>query len=183
MHGVYLTINHAWRWFGPKAGRFSGWFARTVILLCKVGLTYVAVLAAQIMFRASSVTAAFQMLGGMIGLHGVDSLPVPNTLMTVLRHLGPIGGFLQSHHIFAVPGLDSTPAPASLALRFFIVWALPNSQTIMAKFSPALSEVTPGTQRWLLWQPTVRWALALGLLLALSLMSLQQTRVFLYFQF
>ena len=183
MHGLYLTINHAWRWFGPKAGRFGGLLARAVIIPSKIGLTYVAVLAAQIMFRASSVTAAFRMFGGMIGLHGVDPLPVPSTAMAVLGHLGSIGGLLQSHHILAVPGLDSIPPPASLALRFFIVWAMPNSQTIMAKFSPTSSELKPGGSRWLLWQPTVRWALALGLLLAISLMSLHQTRVFLYFQF
>ena len=54
---------------------------------------------------------------------------------------------------------------------------------IMAKFSPTLTEPKPDAPRWLQWQPTARWALALGVLLALSLMSLQQTKVFLYFQF
>jgi hypothetical protein len=184
MHGVYLTINHAWRMYGPKAAaKNRGRLARAGVVVWKVALTYMAVLAAQVMFRASSFGAALQMLGGMIGLHGVDPLPVPNTVMAVVRHLGPIGGLLQSHHILAVSGLDSVPPPASLALRFFIVWALPNSQTIMAKFSPSLTAVKPAAPRWLLWQPTLRWALGLGLLLALSLMSLQQTKVFLYFQF
>jgi len=149
-----------------------------------VVLTYVAVLATQVMFRAPSVGAALQMMGGMIGLHGVDPIPLPSTVMAMLQHLGPIHAFLtKTHHILAVPAEDGIPAPASLVLRFFIIWALPNSQTIMAKFSPTLTEVKPDTPRWLLWQPTVRWALALGLLLALSLMSLQQTKVFLYFQF
>ena len=185
MHGVYLTINHAWRMFGPKAaGKIRGRLAEAGVVVWKVVLTYLAVLAAQVMFRASSLGAALKMLGGMIGLHGVDAFPVPNTVMTVLRHLGPIHAFLtQTHHILRVPGEDSIPAPASLALLFFIVWALPNSQTIMAKFSPALTAVSLDAPRWFLWQPTVRWALGLGLLLALSLMSLQQTKVFLYFQF
>ena len=185
MHGVYLTINHTWRTFGPKAaGKNRGRLAEAGVVVSSVGLTYLSVLAAQVMFRASSASAALQMLGGMIGLHGIDAFPIPSTVMKVLQHLGPIHTFLtQTHHILAVPSEDSTPAPASLALRFFIVWALPNSQTIMAKFSPTLTAVKPDTVRWLLWQPTVRWALALGLLLALSLMSLQQTKVFLYFQF
>jgi alginate O-acetyltransferase complex protein AlgI len=185
MHAVYLTINNAWRMFGPKsAGKNRGWLAEAGTIVWKVGLTYLAVLAAQVMFRASSVVAALQMLGGMIGLHGVDPLPVPNTVMTVLRHLGPINTFLtRTHHLLTVPVEDSIPAPARLAVLFFIVWALPNSQTIMAKFSPTLTAVRADSPRWFLWQPTVRWALALGLLLALSLMSLQQTRVFLYFQF
>jgi len=185
MHGVYLTINHAWRMFGPKAAEMNrGRLAEAGVVVCKVVLTYLAVLAAQVMFRASSLGAALQMLGGMIGLHGIDAFPLPNMVMTMVRHLGPIHTFFtQTHHILIVPGEDSTPGPASLALRFFIVWALPNSQTIMAKFSPSLTAVRPVAPRWLSWQPTVRWALALGFLLALSLMSLQQTKVFLYFQF
>src|SRR5208283_733403 len=185
MHGVYLTINHAWQWFGPKTSeKDRGRFVAAGILVYKVVLTYVAVVATQVMFRATSVRAAWQMLGGMIGLHGVDPIPVPNIVMTVLRHLGPLHVFLtKTHHILSVPGEDSTPAPARLALLFFIVWALPNSQTIMAKFSPVLTAVSPDAPRWFLWQPTVRWALGLGLLLAASLMSLQQTKVFLYFQF
>jgi D-alanyl-lipoteichoic acid acyltransferase DltB (MBOAT superfamily) len=185
MHGVYLTINHAWQWFGPKASEKNrGRLVEAGILVWKVVLTYVAVVATQVMFRASSVGAALQMLGGMIGLHGVDPIPVPSTVMTVLRHLGPIHVFLtQTHHILAVPIEDSIPAPARLAMLFFIVWALPNSQMIMAKFSPTLTEAKPDTPRWLLWQPTARWALALGLLFAVCLMSLQQTKVFLYFQF
>ena len=153
-------------------------------VVCRVLLTYVAVIATQVMFRAASVGAALQMLGGMVGLHGVDPIPVPGTIMAILRHLGPLRVFLtKTHHILAVPTEDSVPPPARLALLFFIVWALPNSQMIMAKFSPTLTQPKPGTPRWLLWQPTVRWGLALGMLLALCLLSLQQTKVFLYFQF
>jgi hypothetical protein len=124
------------------------------------------------------------MMGGMIGLHGIDAIPVPSTLMTVLQHLGPIHGFLtRTHHILAFPIQDSTPSPARIALLFFIVWAFPNSQEIMAKFSPTLTEVKADMPKWMLWRPTLGWALALGLLLAVCLMSLQQTKVFLYFQF
>jgi len=185
MHGVYLIFNHAWRWFGPKASAKSrGRIVKAGIVTSKVALTFVAVVAAQVMFRATSAVAAFQMMGGMIGLHGIDAIPVPSTLMTVLRHLGPIHGFLtRTHHILAVPIEDSTPSIARIALLFFIVWAFPNSQEIMAKFSPTLTEVKADIPKWMLWRPTLRWALALGLLLAVCLMSLQQTKVFLYFQF
>ena len=141
MHGVYLTINHAWQWFGPKASQKNrGRLVEAGIVVCRVLLTYVAVVATQVMFRATSVGAALQMLGGMIGLHGIDPIPVPGTVMAVLRHLGPIHVFLtKTHHILAVPVEDSIPPPARLALLFFIVWALPNSQMIMAKFSPTLT--------------------------------------------
>ena len=185
MHGVYLIINHAWHWFGPKPSTKSrGKLVGAGIMASSVVLTYVAVVATQVMFRAPSVGAALQMLGGMIGLHGFDPIPVPSTVMMVLQHLEPIHAFLtNTHHLLAVPSEDSAVPPASLALRLFVVWALPNSQMIMAKFSPALTVAKPDAPRWLLWQPTARWALAFGLLLAISLMSLRQTKVFLYFQF
>jgi alginate O-acetyltransferase complex protein AlgI len=185
MHGMYLTINHAWRMFGPKIplkGRVG--VAHAGIVVCKVALTYVAVIAAQVMFRASSVGGALHMLAGMVGLHGIDPLPVPSAVMTLIRPLGPVHSFVtNTHRMIAVPTDDSLPAPASLALRFFIVWALPNSQTVMAKFSPTLTAVKTHAPEWLSWRPTMAWAVALGVLLAVSLMSLQQTKVFLYFQF
>ena len=185
MHAVYITINHAWRMFGPKSAKEErGWLATAFVTVFQVLLTYVAVVAGQVMFRSSSVGAALQMLGGMVGLHGMDALPVPGTVMSLLRFLGPLRSFLtKTHHFLVVPTGDSLPAPAGLAWRFLIVWAFPNSQTIMAKFSPTLTTIRETAPRWLTWEPTVRWALTLGVLLALALMSLQQTKVFLYFQF
>jgi alginate O-acetyltransferase complex protein AlgI len=185
MHGCYLTINHAWRVFRPQHPEVKrGRITQAAVTVSQILITYLAVLAAQVMFRASSVSAALQMLAGMLGLHGFDALPVPGTVMTGLRLLGPIHRFLtQAHHFLVVPTADSLPAPASLALRFFIVWALPNSQTIMSKFSPTLAKIKEAAPRWLLWQPNVGWALVSGLVFAIDLMSLQQTKVFLYFQF
>lgn len=185
MHAVYITINHAWRMFGPKSKkRERGRLAAASITASQVLLTYLAVLAGQVMFRASSVTAALQMMGGMIGLHGVEALPVPGFFMSALRLLGPMQNFLtKTHHFLAVSNADSVPGPASLALRFLIVWAFPNSQTIMAKFEPTLAKIRISASKRLTWEPTLRWALVLGILLAFDLMSLQQTKVFLYFQF
>jgi alginate O-acetyltransferase complex protein AlgI len=182
MHAAYLTINHAWRIFGrPEAPKGRGATACAGAAVCKVGVTYAAVVASQVMFRASSVSAAGQLMAGMIGMHGIDPVPVPGTVLMALKRLGPIHAYLtQSHHFLAVPTADSMPAPASLLLSYFIVWAMPNSQSIMARFSPAL---TAGTPQWFSWRPNLAWAMALGVLLAVCLMSLQQTKVFLYFQF
>ena len=185
MHAVYITINHAWRMFGPKhVKRERGWLETASATVFKVLLTYVAVVAGQVMFRSASVGTALQMMGGMIGLHGVDAIPVPGILISMLGHLGPLQNFLtRTHHILAVSNTDTLPGPAALALRFVIVWAFPNSQTIMAKFEPTLETIRASAWRWLTWEPTLRWALTLGTLLAFDLMSLQQTKVFLYFQF
>jgi alginate O-acetyltransferase complex protein AlgI len=185
MHAIYLTVNHAWRMFGPKPTKEErGWLAATSATVFKVLLTYIAVLLAQVMFRASSVGAALQMMGGMIGLHGVDAIPLPGALLSALGILGPVKTYLtETHHFLVGSSSDSVPGPMSLALRFVIIWAFPNSQTIMAKFSPTLATIRTKAPQWLTWSPTVRWALVLGILLAIDLMSLQQTKVFLYFQF
>lgn len=185
MHGCYLTINHAWRVFRRQQSHIKkSPLMSAVGVVASVLLTYFSVLIAQVMFRASSVRAALQMLGGMFGLHGIDAFPLPGAVMNVIRLLGPVNTFLtHTHHFFVAPTSDSLPGPASLALRFLIVWALPNSQTIMAKFSPTFSTIRDKAPRWLSWQPTIGWAMACGLLLAMDLMSLQQTKVFLYFQF
>jgi alginate O-acetyltransferase complex protein AlgI len=185
MHAVYITINHAWRMFGPQPTKEKrGALAAASITTFQVLLTYLAVLAGQVMFRSSSVGAAVQMMGGMIGLHGMDAFPIPGILMSAFRFLGPAQNFLtKTHHFLAASTSDSVPGPASLALRFLIVWAFPNSQTIMAKFEPTLATIRTSTSKWLTWEPTLRWALVLGVLLAFDLMSLQQTKVFLYFQF
>ena len=101
-----------------------------------------------------------------------------------IRNCGPLYTFLtQTHHFLGVPLADSVPAPASLVLRFLIVWALANSQSIMANFSPTLTTIKEKAPRWLSWEPTLGWAVTSGLLLAIDIMSLQQTKVFLYFQF
>ena len=185
MHGCYLTVNHLWRVFGPQtSGQKRGRLQAAAMLVSKVLVTYLAVLAAQVMFRASSVRAGLQLLAGMIGLHGVDSLPMPNTLMVLLKLTGPVYAFLtQTHHFLVLSVEDSLPPPASLALRFLIVWALPNSQEIMARFSPTLTNIRADAAGKFSWQPTMAWAILLGALLALDLLSLQQTKVFLYFQF
>jgi len=185
MHAVYITINHAWRMFGPQPAKEKrGWLRTASVTAFQVLLTYLAVLAGQVMFRSSSFGAAVQMMGGMIGLHGVDAFPVPNFVISALGFLGPIQTFLtKTHHFLVASTADSVPGPASLALRFLIVWAFPNSQTIMAKFQPTLATIRTSASKWLTWGPTLRWALMLGALLAFDLMSLQRTKVFLYFQF
>jgi alginate O-acetyltransferase complex protein AlgI len=76
LHGVYLIINHGWRWLGEKAqwsfgerrfgrafGRASGW-----------ALTMAAVILGWVFFRAASVGDALTMLSVMTGLAGPATL-------------------------------------------------------------------------------------------------------------
>jgi alginate O-acetyltransferase complex protein AlgI len=64
LHGLYLTINHAWRVVRtPESvlSRVLAWPPAAMLL------TYLAVLVGQIFFRAGSTHEAVQMLGSMVG--------------------------------------------------------------------------------------------------------------------
>jgi len=62
LHASYLSINHAWRVFGPQDLAPAWW--RTALFML---LTYGAVLVGQIFFRAASVSDAVALLSGMLG--------------------------------------------------------------------------------------------------------------------
>jgi alginate O-acetyltransferase complex protein AlgI len=156
LHGVYLTINHAWRIFRPtRAAESRSWVVAMVGGGAGLIVTYLAVLVAQVFFRSASVDNALAMLAGMIGLHG-------------------IGG----HEHAATGVLDL----ARLALAFAIVWFAPNTQEIMARTNPTLGKA-PAIGP-LSWRPNFGWTLAFALAIVLAVLSLSDDpREFLYFQF
>jgi alginate O-acetyltransferase complex protein AlgI len=164
LHALYLTVNHAYRVFRGgqvKAERAPQLQAATQV--SSVLLTYAAVLLAQIFFRAPGVRAAMAMLAGMAGMHHGPAV----TVDTLTYH-------------------PSSAAFISIAAAYFIVWALPNTQQILARFKPAL-ELAPsdrevGRLHWL-WRPTPAWGFALGAFFLAVLIKMENPTTFLYFQF
>ena len=64
LHAAFLLINHSWRVRrGPMLPKLGG-----------AALTYLCVLTASVLFRATTVGAAGAMLAGMVGLHGVAAI-------------------------------------------------------------------------------------------------------------
>lgn len=162
LHGIYLTINHAWRIFRPA--RFSRTPAsragQAATVIVQVLLTYLAAVVAQVFFRAASTGDAIGLLSGMIGLHGA---PI---LFGWQERFGSLSNSV-----------------AQVALYFAIVWILPNSQQIMERFSPALGQIQKTRFGILQWNPSVRWALLMGVAGSLAIASLSHHTEFLYFQF
>ena len=164
LHALYLTVNHAFRVMrtGKPRPERSG-VAAAAQRMGSVLLTYAAVLLAQIFFRAASVAAAFSILGGLLGLHRGSAVSLDTRAVNPLT-----GAFLP------------------IALAFFIVWAMPNTQQILARFKPSLelapSDREPGRFHWL-WLPTPAWGLALGALFLAVLIKMENPTTFLYFQF
>jgi len=61
LHGAYLCINHAWSYFAPKPGSRLAPFVR----LAGFALTFLAVVAAWVFFRADSMAQALSVLSKM----------------------------------------------------------------------------------------------------------------------
>jgi alginate O-acetyltransferase complex protein AlgI len=156
LHAAFLSVNHAWRIFRPTTWKPGSGRAK---IAGRVLLTYFCVLAAAIVFRAPSLSAALGMFAGMAGLHGL----VPQ---------GVTSGTLGDHRAWAL-----------VAAAFAIVWAFPNSQQIMGLQAAASKAATPRAAPALHWRFSTAWAMACGLAGALGLLSLGGTSEFLYFQF
>jgi D-alanyl-lipoteichoic acid acyltransferase DltB (MBOAT superfamily) len=155
LHGVYLSINHAWRIFWPVASRRrSGALLSVLEHVASVLLTYTAVLVGMVFFRSSSVETAMQLLAGMCGRHGVGS-----SFSSGSREL------------------------LWITLLYAVVWGMPNTQQLLARYEPALGRVRPYPVRWLQWRGNLSWGLLLGAGFATALLAMGGTSEFIYFQF
>ena len=184
LHACYLSINHAWRVFGiRKSGHQSGHVqAGLASVLASVGITYLAVIVAQVFFRAASAQDAAAVLGHMAGLHAdFGSFLMPDYL---LRRTGDLGQWLQHRHLVAAsPNATDLKAWFRILAGFILVWAFPNTQQIMSNFKPVLGLVKPPRLAVFNWTPSVGWGLVIGALLICSLYGLDDAGRFLYFQF
>jgi alginate O-acetyltransferase complex protein AlgI len=167
LHGIYLTVNHGWRLFRHDRGEIdapAGSVRRVAGRTASVLLTFACVLVAQVFFRAASVSQACVILASAAGLHGLG-----------MSAMFPLE--VRSEFLYQV---------AYMIAGFAIVWGLPNTQQILSRFKPSLGLTVWDelkTPRYLRWSPTAGWAVLLSCLFFLTLIHLQDSSTFLYFQF
>ncbi|CUH49070.1 MBOAT family O-acyltransferase [Ruegeria atlantica] len=165
MHGTYLAINEFWRALRRKARRKSGIPGSSMALYHAV--TLIAVIFANVMFRADSPAAAIAVWQGMIRLDQIAGMA------TVLP--------AKSSELITEPGLFLLGAAA-------LIFLCPNTQQIMGRYSPILH-----WNRWrnrapsllhLTWRPTLPWMIWSGVVLFLGLaFILRGQSEFIYFNF
>jgi D-alanyl-lipoteichoic acid acyltransferase DltB (MBOAT superfamily) len=183
LHGVYLCINHAWRFFGPRIWINKETYERFMRPAGFV-LTFLSVAVAMVLFRSANLIAAKDILHGLAGLNGIS---VPQHVYALL---GPLTGFL---HSFVSASTDMSAHEFFLAMGWLgvaLVVALlcPNTLQIMARYEPALG-VHPAQVsqlrllRPLRWTPTVAWAIAMSPFVVAAVMKLGGKSEFLYWQF
>lgn len=123
-------------------------------------LTFIAVIFSWVVFRATNLIEALALYKAMLGMNGVT---LPGGFQRIFPALSQWRvGFTEFPHL----PLNYQQAIIRLALLLAIVIALPNTQQIMQRFQPS-------------WQ----WAIALGSVTVLCLISLNRVSEFLYFQF
>ncbi|MGB8539365.1 MAG: MBOAT family O-acyltransferase [Acidobacteriaceae bacterium] len=168
LHGVYLTINHGWRFLTPPGSRFH----RVVPVPVMVAINFLAVLLGLIFFRAASVHDAVHIATTMCGIHGLGPGFYANPW---LGELSGTAVFLTS-----IKG-----AVVALAFCAFIVWGLPNTQEMLGQ-APAHQEQTFSLGFSRSWRPLQIPGLWVGIFAVVTYFILflgERPKTFLYFQF
>jgi hypothetical protein len=156
LHGLYLVVNHLWRALGFGLARPLGW-----------ALTFTAVVIGWVVFRAESMSGAFNVLSGMVGLHAGVPAASDAALVPSARDLVWVLG-------------------ASI-----VALALPNAAQFTWLYRPGLNisraqRTSRGRAVLLLWNPTLFWSIAMSALAAAAFAVALNRQVdvkFLYFQF
>ena len=179
LHGTYLVINHAWERFRIAVGYTN---PGRVWHVFATAITFFAVAFAWVFFRASSLDSAATIVAGLSGLHGAA---LPQSLLSAIG--------LESDGLAAV-GISSYLGGGQRFIEScgwtgfaaLIAFLAPNAQQIVSRFDPALDFRTSDGSAPILplaWQPTLSWAIVVGTLASLCILSLSRPTEFLYFQF
>jgi alginate O-acetyltransferase complex protein AlgI len=188
LHGMYLTINHAWRLIRPKLWRDTLSYERLMKPL-GLAITFLCFVVALVFFRANSVLTALAMLKGMVGLNGII---LPEALG------GPLGSWIDALGITIdfSSGSNFLLTYVWIIVLFVYCVVLPNSLDLFSGYEPALGFPAPQAAKGglaprpagasagtLSWQPNWRWAMQIAAISTVALMSVTRVSEFLYWQF
>jgi alginate O-acetyltransferase complex protein AlgI len=159
LHGLYLVANHAWRAAADRLG-FRGRSTVWTRVLARL-VTFLAVVAAWVVFRSDTLASAGRVLAGMGGAAGIAA------------RLTPV------HWNELYP---------RMVVCLLVVWFAPNTQQIMARYAPSLPihrallrARLPGLiVRWRLSLP---WAYVSAAVACIGILWLGHVTEFLYFRF
>ena len=157
LHGFYLVINQGWQKMRRALGQDTQRGLSSPMHVFSVLLTFIAVTAAWVVFRADSLDTAFTILKAMSGLNGVEWHSTNDLIHPATRN--------------------------RLLICMIIAWAAPNTQQIMHKFRPALGVPTGAGAVRMEWDFRYRWILLYACVAIFGLMSISELNEFIYFQF
>lgn len=164
LHGLFLTVNHAWRQVRPKLWHDKSSYER-FMRPAGFAITFACVAASMVIFRSANLKTATNVLGGMLGLHGIG-----------LDGIGLISGIGLKRVAFWIV------APA------FIAFACPNTLQILHRYEPALGwnpsqHESANAETPILWGPSLAWAVVVSMIVVIGILNLSGQSEFLYWQF
>lgn len=163
LHGIYLMLNHAWRHFAGAGRRDGGGRPASSRMISRV-VTFLAVVAGWVLFRAVSFEGAVVVFKGMVGRGGLG-----------------LSEFSVNHLA------EWDDAFGLIALAAGIAWLPPNTQQIMKQSRPILEEPEPtdgrSPFRRLAHSQSLGWCLVTGALFAYATIGISKGGDFLYFNF
>lgn len=176
MHGLYLSVNHAWRTITSNLG-MQDFFSSPWLTPLYIFVTYIASALAFVVFRAADVQSAIAIV--VPGFTGFSLQSAPLLNQTSSESL--LGQY------FAAMGMEQSylPVYTLLAVSAFVCWSLPNTQEYMRRYDPVIGGEYPtrtGLAGWQ-WQPGLAAACIIAVMLSFSLLSLSAVTEFIYFQF
>jgi alginate O-acetyltransferase complex protein AlgI len=185
LHGLYLTINHAWRLTWPRFWSDRAKYERLMRPLGHV-LTFVAVSVSMVFFRAPTITAAIDIVKGTVGYNGV-ALP-----QAIYDHVGPLTGLLHNIGVTAVSSdlwtiRDFATMVIWIITSMLIALLPPNTLEMLDRYEPALGVKPHKTgfviSEYVKWSPSLSWGIAVSVATVLAVLSLGGPSEFLYWQF
>lgn len=174
LHGSYLVINHFWRSMSNRAGANSLKQSSVYRALAWV-ITYLAVLIAWVFFRAETFGGAIEMLGAMTRFDTAFA-PLGSVVTLVTTEMGRPGWFYSE-------GLSGFLGATWIISLTLIAVFLPNTQSVMRRWEPAIGVCEEVYRINLEWRPSLAWGIILGGMLMASLVYMQGPSEFLYWQF
>ncbi len=181
LHGLYLIVNHAWMAVAARSS-LARRFNLSRLGLCMGWLvTFLSVIVAWTFFRAPTFAVAVDVLRGMVGLRGAV---LPFNFRSLLEPIEPI---LAAMGIVFGSGsaTDFMKVWLWIAVLGAIALMSPNTQQILSRFNPVLEVASAEIResRFLVWKPSPRWAVAIGIIAFLGIISITRVSEFLYWQF
>lgn len=163
VHGFYLTLNHAWRSLARKLWHDRSRYERFMGPIGWV-VTFASVAASMVIFRATSLKSAGDLLQGMLGLHGI--------------------GLSQWKDI----GVGRIGIAFGIAGPAFIALLCPNTLEILSRYGPAWGwkprpQGGATVKTGVLWTPSLAWAVVVSMAAAIAILYLGGRSEFLYWQF
>lgn len=168
MHGLFLMINHLWR-FTTKSLKWLSLFNHQIMKYVSQGLTLLAVVVAWVPFRADNIKIAKDMLVSMFSL---SEITLPNSILSSASHFQGKGMFYNglANWYYGIP---------LIMILMLMVVSVPNSMQLM-RYELLGAQFSHYRFRW---YPTKQWALVMAMLVLTTLMLLSEESEFLYFQF